>query len=55
MRPLVSEEQAERAGRQHTGGEPGRDFTVFCYRDRASNLTLFGFQIAATKQIICKG
>jgi hypothetical protein len=51
-RLIISEEEAERLGEEITGKARDRGFTVFLYRKSPENLTLFGVEIKATREII---
>lgn len=51
-RVIPSEGQAEQIGMAATGGIRDRDFTVFQYDYKSAGLTLFGVEIAKTKQVI---
>jgi hypothetical protein len=52
MRPILSEQQAEAIGKDRTGGERDKDFKVFAFTDRRSNLTFFAVRIIDTKELI---
>lgn len=49
---IVSERQAEEIGKARTGGQSGRDFIVYHYKQSRTGLTLFGVEIKATGERI---
>ena len=51
-RLILSEDHAEQIGRERTGGERDKQFVVFLYRHRPSNITCFGVEITATREVI---
>ena len=49
---IISEDHAERIGARITKGKRGKDFLVFWYKHKRSQLTLFSIKIIATGQHI---
>jgi len=49
---IISEAQAERVGRDRTGGEPGEAFKVILYEVRPARITAFAVEVAETGQLI---
>lgn len=51
-RLIISEAEAERIGRNRTGGEPGKHFKVFSYHHKTANLTAFAVEIVSSGEIV---
>jgi hypothetical protein len=52
MSLIPSEQQAREIGERRTGGEEGREFRVFSYRNQSSGITFFAVEIARSREII---
>jgi hypothetical protein len=52
MNIIPSEDQAERIGERLTGGKRDRDFIVFWYVQKWTNLTLFGVLINGQRTVL---